>query len=251
MPTSTSTIPPRWAPQALEDRALAAEETARGVAGVINSEGASASWSSSVWRLATSDGFFGDHRGAAFGVGAQVIAGDASAMELGYEGRTTRWNEDLPTPESIGAEAGRRAVAAVGGRKIDSTTAPVIFERRLATSLLGPLIGGISGPSVARGVSFLKEKLGDQIFARGITITDDPHRRRGLGSSPFDDEGVANQMRIDHRRRRPHHLAAQRQFGAPARAGDHRPCVARPGRAARRVAVQPDAPAGLAGSGRR
>jgi PmbA protein len=187
--------PTEMGAQALEDRALAAEETARGVAGVINSEGASASWSSSVWRLATSDGFFGDHRGAAFGVSAQVIAGDASAMELGYEGRTTRWNEDMPTPESIGAEAGRRAVAAVGGRKIDSTTAPVIFERRLATSLLGPLIGGISGPSVARGVSFLKEKLGDQIFARGITITDDPHRRRGLGSSPFDDEGVANQMR--------------------------------------------------------
>jgi PmbA protein len=146
-------------------------------------------------RLATSDGFFGDHKGAAFSVSAQVIAGDASAMELGYEGRTTRWNEDLPTPEGIGAEAGRRAVAAVGGRKIESTTAPVIFERRLATSLLGPLIGGISGSSVARGVSFLKEKLGQPVFARGITITDDPHRRRGLGSSPFDDEGVANQLR--------------------------------------------------------
>ena len=179
---------------ALEARALAAEEAARAVEGVINSEGASASWSSSVWRLVTSDGFYGQHRGAAFGVSAQVIAGDSSAMELGYEGRSARWNEDLPTPGSIGAEAGRRAVAAVGGRKIDSTTAPVIFENRLATSLLSPLIGAISGPSVARGVSFLKDHLGKPVFAKGVNITDDPHRLRGLGSSPFDDEGVANRL---------------------------------------------------------
>ena len=179
---------------ALEARALAAEEAARVVEGVINSEGASASWSSSVWRLVTSDGFYGQHRGAAFGVSAQVIAGDSSAMELGYEGRSARWNEDLPTPESIGAEAGRRAVAAVGGRKIASTTAPVIFENRLATSLLSPLIGAISGPSVARGVSFLKDHLGKPVFAKGVNITDDPHRLRGLGSSPFDDEGVANRL---------------------------------------------------------
>ena len=181
--------------EALEARALAAEDAARAVHGVTNSEGASASWSSSVWRLVTSDGFFGDHRGAAFGVSAQVIAGDSSAMELGYEGRTRRWNEDMPAAETIGAEAGRRAVAALGGRKIASTTAPVIFENRLATSLLGPLIGAISGPSVARGVSFLKDRLGKAVFAPGVTVTDDPHRPRGLGSSPFDDEGVANQAR--------------------------------------------------------
>ena len=115
-------------------------------------------------------------------------------MEQGYEGRTTRWREDLPTPESDRRRGrpprGRRASAA---RKIASTTAPVIFENRLATSLLGPLIGAISGPSVARGVSFLKDKLGQPVFARGVTVTDDPHRPRGLGSSPFDDEGVANQ----------------------------------------------------------
>ncbi len=179
----------------LETRARAAEDAARAVPGVTNSEGASASWSSSVWRLVTSAGFSGEHRGASFSASAQVIAGDSSAMELGWEGRTTRWSEDLPAPERIGAEAGRRAVAALGGRKIASTTAPVIFENRLATSLLGPLVGAISGPSVARGVSFLKDRLGATVFAEGVTITDDPHRPRGLGSSPFDDEGVANQRR--------------------------------------------------------
>jgi PmbA protein len=70
----------------------------------------------------------------------------------------------------------------------------VIFENRLATSLIGPLLGAISGPSIARGTSFLKDKLGQQVFGRGVTLTDDPHKVRGLGSSPFDDEGVGNRL---------------------------------------------------------
>jgi len=116
-------------------------------------------------------------------------------METGYEGRSVRWQADLPRPEAIGAEAGRRAAARLGARKIASTTAPVIFENRLAASLLSPLVGAISGPSIARGTSFLKDKLGQAVFAKGVAVTDDPHRPRGLGSSPFDDEGVANQPR--------------------------------------------------------
>src|SRR3954462_15205307 len=104
-------------------------------------------------------------------------------METGYDGRAVRWQDDLPQADDIGAEAGRRAVSRLGARKIASTTAPVIFENRLAISVLGPLIGAISGPSVARGVSFLKDKLGQQIFAKGITLTDHPHVKRGLGSS--------------------------------------------------------------------
>jgi PmbA protein len=69
----------------------------------------------------------------------------------------------------------------------------VIFENRIAASTLGPLLGAISGPSVARGVSFLKDKLGQPLFSEAVTLSDEPHRKRGLGSSPFDDEGVANQ----------------------------------------------------------
>src|SRR5690606_3799817 len=107
------------------------------------------------------------------------------------EGRSTRHLLDLPGPEAIGAEAGRKAVARVGARKIESRTAPVLFENRLATTLLSPFVGAISGAAVARGVSFLKDKLGKQVFAPGIRIDDDPLRLRGLGSTPFDDEGVA------------------------------------------------------------
>jgi PmbA protein len=179
-------------PEELEAQAREAEDAARAVAGVSNSNGASATWSTSTWRLATSDGFFGEHRGSVFSLSAGVIAGEGSAMEQGHEGRATRWAHDLPAPAAIGAEAGRRAVASLGARKIASTTAPVIFENRLAASLLGPLIGAIAGPAVARGVSFLKDRLGKPVFAKGVAIIDDPHRARGLGSSPFDDEGVVN-----------------------------------------------------------
>lgn len=181
--------------EGLEGQARQAEDGARAVAGVTNSNGASAGWSSSRWRLATSDGFFGEHRGSGFSFSAQAIAGEGTEMEQGAEWRATRWASDLPSPETIGSEAGRRAVAALGACKLASLTAPVIFERRLAASLLGPLIGAISGPAVARGVSFLKDRLGEAVFSAGVTISDEPHRPRGLGSAPFDDEGVANRRR--------------------------------------------------------
>ncbi len=111
-------------------------------------------------------------------------------MERGGEGRSTRHAEDLPEPEAIGAEAARRAVARVGARKIDSRKAAVIFENRQAGSLIGPFVGAISGPAVARGVSFLKDKLGDAVFSPAVTVSDNPFRRRGLGSAAFDDEGA-------------------------------------------------------------
>jgi PmbA protein len=184
--------PAEPSPETLEERARTAEAAARGVPKVTNSDGASSSWSSSEWRMVTSTGFSGLHRASGFSVSASAIAGDEDGMENGYDGRSVRWQSDLPDPAAIGAEAGRRAAIRLGARKIASTTAPVIFENRLASSLMGPLIGAISGPSIARGTSFLKDKLGQQVFAKGVNITDDPHRLRGLGSSPFDDEGVAN-----------------------------------------------------------
>ncbi len=179
-------------PEALEDEARACEDAARAVPGVSNSQGASSSYSSSQWRLVTSGGFSGLHRASGFSLSAATIAGEGSEMERGGDYRSVRWREDMPAAQDIGVEAGKRAVQRLGARKIASTTAPVIFENRLASSLIGPLIGAISGAAVARGVSFLKDRLGQQLFARGVALIDDPHVRRGLGSSPFDDEGVAN-----------------------------------------------------------
>ena len=179
-------------PEALEERARIAEDTARAMPRITNSDGGSASSSSMAWKMVTSNGFVGHYQASGYSIGASVIAGDGQEMEGGYDGRSARWLSDLPDPTQIGAEAGRRAAARLGARKIASTTAPVIFENRLAMSLIGPLIGAISGPAIARGNSFLKDRLDTQIFARGVQVSDDPHKVRGLGSSPFDDEGVAN-----------------------------------------------------------
>ena len=187
--------PAQPTPDSLEDVARASEAAARGVEGVTNSDGGSASWSAAQWRLITSEGFNGLHQASGFSLYASAIAGEGSGMETGGEGRSTRWRADLPAPDWVGAEAGRRAVSRLNPRKMASTTAPVIFENRLASSLIGPLIGAIAGPSIARGTSFLKTRLGQAVFSPAVTITDDPHRPRGLGSSPFDDEGVANQRR--------------------------------------------------------
>jgi len=174
----------------LEAAAAAAEAAALAVEGVAKSEGGHASSSSSRWRLVTSHGFEGAYHGSAFSLGVGVIAEKDGAMERGGEHRAARHLSDLPSADAIGAEAGRRAVARTGPHKIASTTAPVIFENRLAMQVLSPLVGAISGPSVARGVSFLKDRLGQPVLPRGVNLVDDPFRPRGLGSTPFDDEGV-------------------------------------------------------------
>ena len=179
-------------PETLEALAREAEAAALDMPRIANSDGGSASSSRSAWRLATSNGFFGEHRATGFHVGAAVIAGEGEGMESGYDGLSRRWFADLPAPEKVGREAARRAASRLGARKIASTMAPVIFENRIATSLIGPFLGAISGPSVARGVSFLKDRLGEAIFSSCVTLVDDPHRPRGLGSSPFDDEGAVN-----------------------------------------------------------
>ncbi|QYF87468.1 TldD/PmbA family protein [Brevundimonas sp. PAMC22021] len=179
----------------LEAVSVAAEAAALGVPGVARSEGGHASWSSSDWRLVTSHGFDGRYRGTAFSLGVGVIAEKDGAMERGGESRTTRHMSDLPDAESIGLEGGRRAVARTGPRKIGSTTAPVIFENRVATQVLSPLVGAIAGPSIARGTSFLKDRLGERVLPQGVDLIDDPFRLRGLGSTPFDDEGVRVERR--------------------------------------------------------
>ncbi len=174
----------------LEAAAAEAEAAALAVEGVAKSEGGHASASSSRWRLVTSQGFDGAYHGSAFSLGAGVIAEQDGAMERGGENRATRHLSDLPLAAAIGAEAGRRAVARTGARKIASTTAPVIFENRVAAQVLSPLLGAISGPAIARGSSFLKDRLGQAVLPPGFDLIDDPFRPRGLGSTPFDDEGV-------------------------------------------------------------
>ncbi|HZB92542.1 MAG TPA: metallopeptidase TldD-related protein [Stellaceae bacterium] len=183
------------APERLIERAAAAEDAARAVSGVTNSEGAEASWGSSRVALAASNGFAGTYAGTGHSVSVAVLAGEGTGMERDYDYTSAVHAADLRDPSAVGREAGTRTVRRLGARKVETCRVPVVFDPRVASSLLRHLLGAISGPAVARGTSFLKEKLGQRIFPAGTTVIDDPHRRRGLRSKPFDGEGIANQRR--------------------------------------------------------
>jgi PmbA protein len=182
--------------EAMRDRALACEAAGVAVDERLTPESASAGYSTGDWHILTSDGFHGQHKTSLFYQSARLIATDADgAMERDSEGRSKRHLLDLPAAEITGRIAGERAIRAMGARKIDTQTAPVVFEARVAKSLIGQFIGAISGPSVARGSSFLKDKLGEQVFASHIQLIEDPFRARGLSSCLYDDEGVAVSLR--------------------------------------------------------
>ncbi len=176
----------------LVERARVVEEAAMAIKGVTNSEGGGASFSRSAIALATSEGFFGRYAGTSHSIGVSVLAGEGTAMERDYESASARHSSDLESPEAIGRRAGERTIARLGPRKAKSQAVPVVFDPRESAGLLGHLAGAISGAAIARGVSFLKDRLGQEIFMPAITIMDDPHRLRGQRSKPFDGEGVAN-----------------------------------------------------------
>lgn len=180
----------RPSPDELEALAQGAEQAALAVPGVTNSSGAGASWSAGFVAFRTSDGFAGFSRATTYGVGVSPIAERDGKMERDYEGRSKRFLAELPPAADMGRIAGERAIARLGSRKLESRKAPVIFENRLASRIVGPMLGAISGAAVARGVSFLKDKLGQQVFAKGLVVEDDPFRARGLASRPFDGEGA-------------------------------------------------------------
>jgi len=178
-------------PASLKDAALAAEDAARAVPGVTNSEGGGASASRLALALATSHGFAGAYATTSHGIQASVLAGGGGAMVRDYAYHAARRRRDLDSPEAIGRKAGERAVARVDPGKLASGPMPVVFDPRVGSSLIGHLAGAISGAAIARGTSFLLGKLGEAVFAPGITIVDDPLRLQGLRSRPFDGEGLA------------------------------------------------------------
>lgn len=171
-------------------RARACEDAARATPGVTNSGGAGASYGLGQSWLATSHGFAGSTTGGSHGTSVSVLAGEGAGMERDYDYDSATHLDALRAPEDIGRAAGQRTVRRLNPKKLESRKAPVIYEQRLAASLLGPLSSAINGASIARGTSFLKDKLGERIFTDGITVTDDPFVPRGFGSKPFDGEGV-------------------------------------------------------------
>ncbi len=177
-------------PESLRDVALEAEDAARAVAGVTNSEGGSASASRSIWALATSHGFAAAYAATGYGLSASVLAGEGGAMVRDYAYSSARHRHALESAATIGTRAGNRVVARVNPGRLASGPMTVVFDPRIGSSLLGHLIGAISGGSITRKTSFLLDALGTQVFARGVTVRDDPHRPHGLRSRPFDGEGL-------------------------------------------------------------
>jgi PmbA protein len=187
--------PTEPAPATLIARAGAAEDAARAVPGVTNSEGAEASWGRATVALVASNGFAGSYSGTHSSISTSVLAGTGTGMQVDGDYTTAVWAEDLLDPRAIGKSAGERAVKRLNPRKVPTQKVPVVFDQRVAGGMLRHLVGAISGPAIARGTSFLKDKLGQRIFPAGLNIIDDPHRKRGLRAKPFDGEGVRNQRR--------------------------------------------------------
>ena len=174
----------------LETDCLAAEAAALAIEGVKTVAGCGASWSQSARWLAASNGFQSYKTGTSTGLGLAAVAERDGQMERDYDSWSVRLLKDRPSAEHIGQTAGDRAVARLGARKLETQTAAVIYDRRVSASLIGALLGAISGPSIARGVSFLKDRLDTDVFAKGIHIIDDPFRPLGMGSRAHDGEGL-------------------------------------------------------------
>lgn len=182
-------------PADLRTRALEAEEAARGVSGVTNSEGAGAGHGRSQMALATSHGFAGAYAGTSHSTWASVLAGTGDGMQRDFASHSARFLGDLDAADAIGLRAGHRAVSRLNPRRVESGSMPIIFDPRVGNSLVGHLLGAIVGPAITRRSSFLLESLGARILPEGISIIDDPHRLRGLRSRPFDGEGLPTEER--------------------------------------------------------
>ncbi len=147
--------------------------------------------------LVTSHGFAGSYMGSRFGRSVSVIAGEGTKMERDYDYDSRLYFADLDAPEEIGRRAGERAVRRVNPRQIDTgSNITVVFDPRIARGFVGSIAGAINGASVARKTSFLRDKMGQQVLKKGLSITDDPQIVRGPSSRPFDGEGVRGEKLV-------------------------------------------------------
>jgi PmbA protein len=187
--------PTEPSPEELEAHAATAEDAARAVPGVTNSEGAESGWSSSRVHLAASNGFSGGYAVSRHSFSVSVLAGTGTGMERDYDFTTGISSRDLRDAAEVGRSAGERAVKRLNPLKIATVQVPVVYDPRVSGGLVSSFASAVNGAAIARGTSFLKDRMGQKIFAAGIQIIDDPLRRRGLRSKPFDGEGLPTARR--------------------------------------------------------
>lgn len=177
-------------PDALKEMALEAEAAALAVAGVNKVDSSGASYSKSSIHLAASNGFSGGYGRTSTGLYCTAISGEGLEMERDYKGDGRVFAADLLKPDEVGRIAGERAVALSGAKQPPTGSFPVLFDERISSSLIGHLVAAVSGRAVARGVSWLKEALGEPVLPKGTDLIEDPFRHRVSGSKPFDAEGL-------------------------------------------------------------
>ncbi|MCC5986038.1 MAG: TldD/PmbA family protein [Pararhodobacter sp.] len=181
---------PEPEPAALEARALAAEAAALAVSGISRIDSASASYGRRLVHLAASNGFSGGYARTMHSTSCVAITGEGTGMERDWAAESRIHLADLPPPEEVGQLAGERAAARLGARKPPSGAFPVLYDERVANSLIGHLVAAINGTAITRGASWLRDALGQPVLPAALSLNEDPHRRRISGSRPFDAEGL-------------------------------------------------------------
>ncbi|MGV8989256.1 MAG: TldD/PmbA family protein [Cypionkella sp.] len=180
--------------KALEDAARRAEAAAL-TAGAITQVEASSSWARRGLHLAASNGFKGGYERSSHSVSAVAFTGSGTGMERDWAAEGRIFAADMPTSEEIGLLAGERALERAGAVKPPTGAFPVLFDERIASSIIGHVLMAVNGSSIVRGTSWARDKLGQQILPRGMSVIEDPHRARISGSRPFDGEGLPTQRR--------------------------------------------------------
>lgn len=177
-------------PAMLEAEALEAETAAMSVEGIKQVASCGASWGRSQRWVATSNGFRAHSSGGSSGISLTTLAEKDGAMERDYASRSSRRRADRISPTELGQLAAKRTLDRLGPVKVDSQTAAVIYDKRLSARLVNAFMNAISGPAIARGVSFLKDRLNEPVFAPGVDIYDDPFRPLGMATRGHDGEGM-------------------------------------------------------------
>ncbi|KUF12873.1 TldD/PmbA family protein [Pseudoponticoccus marisrubri] len=183
------------APAALEEDARRAEAAAQAHDGITQVQSASAGYSAQDVALAATNGFSGGYRRTARSLSCVAIAGTGLEMERDYDGDSRVFQSDLRDATEIGDRAATRALERMNPRRPKTGAYPVLFDERIAASLVGHLMMAINGAQVARGASFLRDALGTQVLPEGLSLIEDPHRPRTTASRPFDAEGLPTARR--------------------------------------------------------
>lgn len=177
-------------PQILLEKSLEAEAAALDVQGVSQVQASGAGYSATDIFLAASNGFAAGYRRSGWSISCVAITGTGAEMERDYCGESRVFWGDLPSASEIGRLAGERTVERAGPTKPPTGTYPVLFDERISSSLIGHLLGAINGNAIARGASWLKDAMGEQVLPAGMDLIEDPTRARISGSKPFDGEGL-------------------------------------------------------------